>query len=67
MDELDGNVLRVGSVRTSPECQQPPAVEKTLGHLPASHRERTRLFREEAFENPVPFQQPVLDVHCRNV
>src|SRR5471032_621321 len=36
MDEFDRDVLRIGSVRASPKCQQPPTSQKTVGHLPAS-------------------------------
>ena len=62
MNELDGNVLRVGGVRTAAEGEQTAAAEKTLGHFAAGLGETRRLAREEVLEERVALQQTLFDV-----
>ena len=61
MNELYRDVLRVGRVSASSECQQTAAAAKSLERLSAGQRQRTCLLREERVGNNVAVSEALDD------
>jgi hypothetical protein len=62
MNELDGNVLRVGGVRTAAEGEQTTTAEKTFRHITAGFGETGRLTGEEALVELIALEETLFDV-----
>src|ERR1700683_2614259 len=72
MNEFDGHVLRIGSIRPTPEGQQTPSAQKAFRHLAASQRQARRFLQEELLRYLVPREQSLLDLtgqpaRCRHI
>src|SRR5207253_558147 len=61
MDELDRDMLRVGSVLVPSASQQPAAAQEALRHRLGGPGEALALAREEGRGDPVAFAQEILD------
>jgi hypothetical protein len=57
MNELDRDVLRIGSVRAAPECQQSPSSKETVGHFAAGRGEPIGLACKEPLKDRVSLEK----------
>src|SRR5208282_6635948 len=62
MHELDRDMLRVSRVRAAAEGQQASAAQEALRHLAAGVCEIQRFAREEALDDLIAREQPLLNV-----
>ena len=62
MNELDGNVLRVGRIGPLPKREQAAAAKKAVGHLAACFRQAMRLSREERLKDLVSRQKALFNL-----
>ena len=62
MHKLDGNVLRVSSIRTLAKGKQATAAQETVGHLAACLGEAMRFLGKERLKNLISRQQALFDL-----
>src|SRR5208282_564622 len=67
MNKLHRHVLRIRSIRSAPEGQEPPSAKESLRHFAAGFGQSRRFAREETLEHLVAFEQALFNLGRKKV